>query len=85
MKISKSQIIIRLLQQIYDLVDELKFQKSKVKDLEQHKIENPDSYELTLQNDKLIRENKSLNNTLQNLRNELKILRKCQEVEKLKD
>ena len=72
---SKSQIIIKLLQQVYDLVDELKFQKSKVKDLEQHKLENPDSYELTLQNDKLIKENKSLSNTVENLRNELKILR----------
>ncbi len=75
MKISKSQIIIRLLQQVYDLVDELKFQKAKVKDLEQHKLDNPDSYELTLQNDKLIKENKNLINTLENLRKETKILR----------
>lgn len=75
MKISKTQIIIRLLQQIYELIDELKFLKSKVKDLEQHKIDNPDSYELTLQNDRLIKENKGLINTLENLRKETKILR----------
>lgn len=70
MKISKSQIIIRLLQQIYELIDELKFLKSKLKDLEQHKIDNPDSYELTLENDRLIKENKGLINTLENLRKE---------------
>lgn len=52
MEKSKSQIIIRLLKQVYSLVDEISFLKSKVKDLEQHKLENPDSYELTLQNDK---------------------------------
>lgn len=75
MEKSKSQIIIRLLKQVYSLVDEISFLKSKVKDLEQHKLENPDSYELTLQNDKLIKENKSLSNTVENLRNELKILR----------
>jgi hypothetical protein len=75
MEKSKSQIIIRLLKQVYSLVDEISFLKSKVKDLEQHKLENPDSYELTLQNDKLIKENKSLSSTVENLRNELKILR----------
>lgn len=52
MEKSKSQIIIRLLKQVYNLFDEL-----------------------TLQNDKLIKENKSLSNTVENLRNELKILR----------
>ncbi len=75
MELKKSKIIIRLLQQIYSLIDDMEFIKLKVKELEQHKLDNPDSYELKFQNDKLIKQNKNLTNTTENLRNELKILR----------
>jgi hypothetical protein len=48
---------------------------ARIEELEQHKLDNPDSYELKYQNDKLIKQNKNLINTTENLRNELKILR----------
>ena len=75
MEYSKKDIIVKLINQIYTQVDTIRELKEEVKDLEDHKLENPDSYELTLQNDKLIKENKNLSNTVENLRNELKILR----------
>jgi hypothetical protein len=75
MEKSKSQIIIRLLKQVYALVDEVYHLKEKVSDLEKHKVENPDSYLLNSVNDALIKENKNLTNTINNLRNELKIAR----------
>jgi hypothetical protein len=75
MEKSKSQIIIKLIRQVYSLVDEVYHLKDKVSDLEKHKVDNPDSYLLTGLNDALVKENKSLSNTIENLRNELKILK----------
>jgi hypothetical protein len=75
MEQSKSQIIIRLLKQIYSLIDEVCYLKEKVEELEKHKLENPDSYEIAFNFDIVVKENKNLVNTIENLRNELKILR----------